>query len=206
MPFAFCLFLSLQDIENLYNMLVSKKDKLAITFKDDKYTYEQLLRYSQIYADVFSSQSVPEKVLICAQNSPEWCFAFLGTMRCKAIAVPLDAQSTKKEIEYAIITAGGINIKEINSATMESKLIKGLHFAGEIINRDDLQTNIGGLFGLLKDGNKVPSTEASASSTTTYQVVNNNIDIHNVLSIVLLRGQKGGLQYNFRCNRKYSVN
>ncbi|MBR0324382.1 MAG: acyl--CoA ligase, partial [Bacteroidales bacterium] len=83
-------------------MLVSKKDKLAITFKDDKYTYEQLLRYSQIYADAFSSQSVPEKVLICAQNSPEWCFAFLGVMRCKAIAVPLDAQSTKKEIEYVI--------------------------------------------------------------------------------------------------------
>ena len=83
-------------------MLVSKRDKFAITFKDDKYTYEQLLRYSQIYADAFSSQSVPEKVLICAQNSPEWCFAFLGTMRCKAIAVPLDAQSTKKEIEYVI--------------------------------------------------------------------------------------------------------
>ena len=32
-------------------MLISKKDKLAITFKDDKYTYEQLLRYSQLYAD-----------------------------------------------------------------------------------------------------------------------------------------------------------
>ena len=83
-------------------MLVTKKDKFAITYKDVKYTYEQLLRYSQIYADTFSSQSTPKKVLICAQNSPEWCFAFLGTMRCKAIAVPLDAQSTKKEIEYVI--------------------------------------------------------------------------------------------------------
>ena len=83
-------------------MLVTKKDKFAITYKDVKYTYEQLLRYSQIYADTFSSESTPKKVLICAQNSPEWCFAFLGTMRCKAIAVPLDAQSTKKEIEYVI--------------------------------------------------------------------------------------------------------
>ena len=83
-------------------MLISKKDKLALTFKDAKYTYTQLLRYSQIYADSFSAESKPEKVLICAQNSPEWCFAFYGTMRCKAIAVPLDAQSTKKEIEYVI--------------------------------------------------------------------------------------------------------
>ena len=83
-------------------MLISKKDKLAITFKDDKYTYEQLLRYSQIYADKFSLEYKPEKILICAQNSPEWCFAFYGAMRCKSIVVPLDAQSTKKEIEYVI--------------------------------------------------------------------------------------------------------
>ena len=75
-------------------MLISKKDKLALTFKDAKYTYTQLLRYSQIYADSFSAESKPEKVLICAQNSPEWCFAFYGTMRCKAIAVPLDQKAT----------------------------------------------------------------------------------------------------------------
>ena len=83
-------------------MLISKKDKFAITFKDDKYTYEQLLRYSQLYADKFSLECKPEKILICAQNSPEWCFAFYGAMRCKSIVVPLDAQSTKKEIEYVI--------------------------------------------------------------------------------------------------------
>lgn len=41
-----------------------------------------------------------------------------------------------RNIEEAIITIGGINIKEINSSTMESKLIKGLYFAGEIIDVD----------------------------------------------------------------------
>ncbi len=92
----------MRDIENFCNMLISKKEKFAITFKDDKYTYEQLLRYSQCYANVFASQPTLEKVLICAQNSPEWCFAFYGAMRCKAIVVPLDSQSTKKEIEYVI--------------------------------------------------------------------------------------------------------
>ncbi len=40
------------------------------------------------------------------------------------------------DINEAIITAGGIDIKEINSSTMESKLIKGLYFAGEIIDVD----------------------------------------------------------------------
>ena len=41
-----------------------------------------------------------------------------------------------RPIEEAIITSGGINIKEINPKTMESKLIKDLYFAGEIIDVD----------------------------------------------------------------------
>ena len=41
-----------------------------------------------------------------------------------------------RPIEEAIITAGGINIKEINPKTMESKLVQGLFFAGEIIDVD----------------------------------------------------------------------
>lgn len=41
-----------------------------------------------------------------------------------------------RNIEEAIITSGGISIKEINSSTMESKLIEGLFFAGEIIDVD----------------------------------------------------------------------
>ena len=41
-----------------------------------------------------------------------------------------------RPIEEAIITSGGINVKEINPKTMESKLVKGLYFAGEIIDVD----------------------------------------------------------------------
>ena len=41
-----------------------------------------------------------------------------------------------RPVEEAIITSGGINVKEINPKTMESKLINGLYFAGEIIDVD----------------------------------------------------------------------
>ena len=41
-----------------------------------------------------------------------------------------------RPVEEAIITCGGINTKEINPKTMESKIIKGLYFAGEIIDVD----------------------------------------------------------------------
>ncbi len=43
-----------------------------------------------------------------------------------------------RPIEEAIVTSGGISVKEINPKTMESKLIKGLYFAGEIIDVDCL--------------------------------------------------------------------
>lgn len=41
-----------------------------------------------------------------------------------------------RPIDEAIITSGGINIKEINPKTMESKIMPGLYFAGEIIDVD----------------------------------------------------------------------
>ena len=41
-----------------------------------------------------------------------------------------------RPVEEAIITAGGIKIKEINPKTMESKIVKSLYFAGEIIDVD----------------------------------------------------------------------
>lgn len=41
-----------------------------------------------------------------------------------------------RPIEEAIVTSGGINVKEINPKTMNSKIIKNLYFAGEVIDVD----------------------------------------------------------------------
>jgi predicted Rossmann fold flavoprotein len=41
-----------------------------------------------------------------------------------------------RPIEEAIVTSGGVSVKEINPKTMESKLVKGLFFAGEVIDVD----------------------------------------------------------------------
>ncbi len=43
-----------------------------------------------------------------------------------------------RPIKEAIVTSGGISVKEIESSTMESKLVPGLFFAGEIIDVDGL--------------------------------------------------------------------
>lgn len=44
--------------------------------------------------------------------------------------------SGKRPIEEAIITSGGVDVKEINPKTMESKIVKGLYFAGEVLDVD----------------------------------------------------------------------
>lgn len=55
------------------------------------------------------------------------------TLKCFEISI-----NGIRPIEEAIITSGGISTKEINPKTMESKIIKGLYFAGEIIDVDAL--------------------------------------------------------------------
>ena len=51
----------------------------------------------------------------------------------KNFCVPITAT---RPLAEAIVTAGGVSVKEINPKTMESKLIKGLYFAGEVMDVD----------------------------------------------------------------------
>lgn len=51
----------------------------------------------------------------------------------KCFKIPL---SSYRPIDEAIVTSGGIDIKEINPKTLESKLIPHLYFAGEVIDID----------------------------------------------------------------------
>ncbi len=43
-----------------------------------------------------------------------------------------------RDFNEAIITRGGISVKEVNPSTMESKLVSGLYFAGEVLDLDAL--------------------------------------------------------------------
>ncbi len=46
--------------------------------------------------------------------------------------------TSARPIEEAIITMGGVNVKEINPKTLKSKLMPGLFFAGEMMDVDAL--------------------------------------------------------------------
>ena len=42
----------------------------------------------------------------------------------------------KAPVEDAIVTSGGVKVREIDPTTMESKLVRGLYFAGEALDVD----------------------------------------------------------------------
>jgi predicted Rossmann fold flavoprotein len=60
-------------------------------------------------------------------------------MRAKLVNILKDLKVTVmsfRPIEEAIITSGGVSIKEIDPKTMQSKLVEGLYFAGEVLDVD----------------------------------------------------------------------
>lgn len=42
------------------------------------------------------------------------------------------------DVEHGIVTSGGVDVKEVNPSTMESKLVSGLYFCGEVLDVDAL--------------------------------------------------------------------
>mgnify|MGYP002853807687 CR=1 FL=1 len=50
-------------------------------------------------------------------------------------AFPISVSGTRS-VDEAIVTSGGISTKEVNPRTMESKIVSGLHFAGEVLDLD----------------------------------------------------------------------
>lgn len=50
-------------------------------------------------------------------------------------ALPLTVSGTRP-IEEAIVTAGGVDVREVDARTMASKKLAGLYFAGEVLDVD----------------------------------------------------------------------
>lgn len=75
------------------------------------------------------SPIAPEKK--CNEISKEERTAFLDLVKHMTMTI----SGTRGFLE-AIITQGGISIKEVNPSTMESKKVKGLYFAGELLDLD----------------------------------------------------------------------
>ena len=84
--------------------------------------------------------ALSEELCILARVNPQETYKKMqGASRVKLIQIlawtPLTVNG-HDGFKMAMITRGGINLKEIDPKTMQSKLVKGLYFCGEIMNLD----------------------------------------------------------------------
>ncbi len=68
---------------------------------------------------------------VCGQITKEDREKILHTLQC--LVIPLTGL---RPLAEAIVTRGGVSVREVSPSTMESKLIRGLYFAGELLDVD----------------------------------------------------------------------
>ncbi|HHT64775.1 MAG TPA: NAD(P)/FAD-dependent oxidoreductase [Clostridiales bacterium] len=106
-----------------------QRDFLKFARKNFSNSLDELLPKKIIPVIIQLSKIAPEKPV--HQITKEERHSLVSLMKGLELTV-----KEYRPIEEAIITSGGISVKEIDPGTMESKLVKGLFFAGEVIDVD----------------------------------------------------------------------
>ncbi len=106
-----------------------RRDFQEFKNKEFKNSLEKLLPKKMIETVVALSQINPVKKV--NEITKEERRKLVKLLKCFEITI-----TGFRPIDEAIVTAGGVSVKEINPKTMESKLVDGVYFAGEIIDVD----------------------------------------------------------------------
>ena len=138
-------------IKNIDEKLKNKNIKMVIDLKPalsyeklsqriqrdfEKFTKKQ---FKNSLSDLLPAKMIPEVIKITKIDPSLQVDQITKEQRERIVKTLKEFTVTIKKfrpIDEAIITAGGVSTKEINPQTMQSKLIDGLYFAGEIIDVD----------------------------------------------------------------------
>jgi predicted Rossmann fold flavoprotein len=82
-------------------------------------------------ADVFMEVCAIDPLKKCSQVRQAEREKIISNLKCLRMEV-----SSSRGLEQGMVTRGGVSLKEINPRTMESRLVKGLYFCGEMIDVD----------------------------------------------------------------------
>ncbi len=90
------------DLENKLVIPIPRDfKKTALIYKDQEISYSELIERTKEYArymDILPG----DRVVIYAENRPEWIYALYGTWQRGGVGVPVDFMSTKKDLEYIL--------------------------------------------------------------------------------------------------------
>jgi flavoprotein, HI0933 family len=89
--------------------------------------------------ELLPAKMIPVMVKLSGIDPGKFCNQITRSERLNLVHLfkhlPLTVYGTRP-IAEAIVTAGGVNIKEVDPRTMQSKLVSGLFFAGEVLDVD----------------------------------------------------------------------
>ena len=127
--------------EGKYTLYVDLKPALSEEQLDSR-VQRDFLERKNMQLDNALRKLLPEKIILpllkkCGIDSEKQCNSVKREERLtlvKTIKAFSLTPTSYRPISEAIITDGGVSVKEINPKTMESKIVGGLYFAGEIID------------------------------------------------------------------------
>lgn len=102
----------------------------------EKYSRKQLINGLD---DLLPKAIIPVVIKLSGIDKNKTVNSITKEERYKLVQTVKNINMTVKKfrpIDEAIITSGGVKVSEINPSTMESKIVNGLYFAGEIIDVD----------------------------------------------------------------------
>lgn len=141
----------LNQVKDLKNKFRNKKIKLQIDLKPalssevldkrilrdfEKYTNKE---FKNALNDLLPQKLIPVVIDISDIDENTKVHQITKSQRENLVNVIKNLDVTITDfmpIDMAIITSGGINVKEVNPKTMESKIINGLYIAGELLDVD----------------------------------------------------------------------
>ena len=96
---------------------------------------------SNLLCGLFPSRLAETMTALCELDGAKPAGALTREERARLVAltqalvIPVDGTRSLNE---AIVTRGGVNVREIDPSTMESRLVRGLYIAGELLDVDAL--------------------------------------------------------------------
>ena len=113
---------------------------LQKSLSDCRYTHAQKLMTN--HCPFSLSKNLWKKFLLLSGIDQEMRFSALSNKQIEALVQKLHANTYqidgKTTYKQEFVTCGGVHLPEVNFKTMESRLIPGLHFAGEVLNIDGI--------------------------------------------------------------------
>ena len=105
-------------------------EELKRLYPDAKCELNHETPFQLLVATILSAQTTDKKVNEVTKEERE---RFVDTIKHMELTI-----SGIRDYNEAIVTKGGVSVSEVSPSTMESKLVKGLYFAGEVLDLDAL--------------------------------------------------------------------